>query len=101
MEDKVSVIVPIYNVEDYLECCLDSILKQTYTNLEIILVNDGSTDSSLSICKKYLEKDNRIVIVDKSNGGLSDARNAGLENANGEYVMFVDSDDFLTENAVK
>ena len=101
MKDKVSIIVPIYNVEDYLECCLESILKQTYTNLEIVLVNDGSTDSSLNICKKYLKKDKRIVLVDKPNGGLSDARNVGLDNATGEYVIFVDSDDFLAKDAVE
>lgn len=101
MEDKISIIVPIYNVEDYLECCIDSIIEQTYKNLEIILVNDGSTDSSLNICKKYAKKDKRIIIVDKVNGGLSDARNAGLEKATGKYVMFTDSDDFLMIDAVE
>lgn len=101
MKEKISVIVPIYNVEDYLKCCVDSIIKQTYKDLEIILVNDGSTDSSLKICMKYAKKDKRVIVVDKVNGGLSDARNAGLEKATGKYVMFTDSDDFLTHDAVE
>lgn len=97
--EKISIIVPIYNVERYLRDCIDSILNQTYANLEIILVNDGSTDTSLDICKEYAVKNKNIKIVDKKNGGLSDARNAGLEKATGKYIMFVDSDDFLTPNS--
>lgn len=92
---KISVIVPVYNVSKYLEICLDSILNQTYTNLEIICVNDGSTDGSLNILKKYAKKDERIKIINKKNGGLSSARNAGLEVATGDYVSFVDSDDWI------
>lgn len=92
---KISIIVPIYNVEKYLERCILSIIKQTYQNIEIILVNDGSTDSSIEICKKYSKIDSRILLIDKENGGLSDARNVGLQVAKGDYVLFVDSDDYM------
>ncbi|GAA6381916.1 glycosyltransferase [Intestinibacter bartlettii] len=95
MGDKISVIVPIYKVEDYLHRCVDSIINQTYTNLEIILVDDGSPDNCPMICDEYAEKDSRIRVVHKKNGGLSDARNAGLDIATGEYIMFIDSDDFV------
>ena len=96
MENQlISVIVPVYNVEEYLKQCLDSILDQTYRNWELILVNDGSTDSSGLICQEYAEKDARIRYYEKENGGLSDARNYGIEQAQGEYLTFVDSDDFL------
>lgn len=95
---KISIIVPVYNVEKYLAKCIDSLLAQTYTNLEIILVNDGSCDNSLSICEQYARQDSRIVIVDKLNGGLSSARNAGLDKASGDYVGFVDSDDYVDKN---
>ena len=97
---KVSVVVPVYNVESYLEKCMDSIVGQTYSNLEIILVNDGSTDGSCEICEKYAGRDGRIKLISKKNGGLSDARNAGLDAASGEYLFFVDSDDFLELNAI-
>ena len=90
-----SIIVPVFNVEKYLERCLDSILKQTFTDFELICVDDGSVDSSTSILEKYARKDNRIKIIKKKNGGLSSARNAGLEIATGEWVLFVDSDDLL------
>lgn len=96
----ISVIVPIYNVEKYLPKCIESILKQTYTNIEIILVNDGSPDNSIDICMNYADRDTRIKIVEKKNGGLSDARNAGLKVATGEYVIFVDSDDFIDKNLI-
>ena len=96
MENQlISVIVPVYNVEEYLKQCLDSILEQTFSNYEVILVNDGSTDSSGLICQEYAEKDARIRYFEKENGGLSDARNYGIEQAQGEYLTFVDSDDFL------
>lgn len=91
----ISVIVPVYNMEKYLRKCLDSIAGQSFRNIEIICVNDGSTDSSLDIIKEYASKDGRIVIVDKKNGGLSSARNAGLDIARGEYISFVDSDDWI------
>lgn len=96
MENQlISIVVPVYNVEEYLKQCLDSILEQTYSNWELILVNDGSTDSSGLICQEYAEKDARIRYFEKENGGLSDARNYGIEQAQGEYLTFVDSDDFL------
>ena len=96
MENQlISIVVPVYNVEEYLKQCLDSILEQTYSNWELILVNDGSTDSSGLVCQEYAEKDARIRYFEKENGGLSDARNYGIEQAQGEYLTFVDSDDFL------
>lgn len=96
MADKlVSVIVPVYNVESYLRKCLDSIVGQTYHDLEIILVDDGSTDKSGDICDEYAKNDSRIIVIHKENGGLSDARNAGMRIATGEYVGFVDSDDWI------
>lgn len=98
MNPLISVIVPVYNVEDYLDRCVDSIVNQTYKNLEIILVDDGSTDSSGLRCDEWAEKDKRIVVIHKKNGGLSDARNVGMRNANGEYIGFVDSDDFIDPN---
>lgn len=91
----ISVIVPIYDVEKYLRRCIDSIIAQTYTNLEIILVDDGSTDACPKICDEYAVADPRIKVIHKRNGGLSDARNAGLEMATGEFVGFVDSDDYI------
>lgn len=93
--EKISVIVPIYKVEDYLDRCVQSIQHQTYENLEIILVDDGSPDACGRMCDQYAEKDRRIQVIHKQNGGLSDARNAGIEKAAGEYVAFVDSDDWL------
>ena len=96
--DKISIIVPIYNVESYLEQCLNSIINQTYKNLEIILINDGSTDNSGKICDLYAKKDSRITVIHKKNGGLSDARNTGLSIATGEYIAFIDSDDFIELN---
>lgn len=96
-----SIIVPIYNIENYIEKCVESLINQTYKNLEIILVDDGSTDSSGKICDKYIEKDNRIKTIHKENGGLSSARNSGIEVAVGDYVLFVDGDDFLSKNAVE
>ena len=94
----VSVIVPVYNVEVYLEKCLQSIIGQRYENLEILLVNDGATDSSGEICQKYANIDNRIKLFNKQNGGLSDARNFALDRATGQYYTFVDSDDYIHEN---
>lgn len=101
MEQKVSVIVPIYKVEPYLKRAIDSILHQTYHNLEIILVDDGSPDQCGRICDDYAKEDNRITVIHKENGGLSDARNAGLDAAHGEYIVFVDSDDFIAEDYVE
>lgn len=95
MEKKVSIIIPIYNVERYLRQCLDSITKQSYKNLEIILINDGSTDLSGEICEEYAQKDKRIHIIHQKNAGAANAKNAGLDYATGEYIAFVDSDDFV------
>ena len=93
---KISIIIPIYNVEQYLPQCLDSVINQTYHNLEIILVNDGSTDSCPQICDAYAAIEKRIKVIHKPNGGLSDARNAGMNCATGELISFVDSDDLLS-----
>lgn len=98
---KVSIIIPIYNVEEYLEECLLSALKQTLKEIEIICVNDGTPDNSMDIVNKYAKEDSRIVIVEKENGGLSSARNAGMEAAKGEYVYFLDSDDYILEDAME
>lgn len=96
---KISVVVPMYNVEDYLESCVSSLTNQTYKNLEIILVDDGSPDNSGKIADELARKDSRIKVIHKQNGGLSDARNAGMAVATGDYMMFADSDDLLTETA--
>ena len=96
----VSVIVPIYNVEKYLGRCVDSILAQSYEKMEIILVDDGSEDGSSQICDYYEEMDERIHVVHKENGGLSDARNAGIDICNGEYLLFIDSDDYIHSGMV-
>lgn len=96
---KISVIVPIYNTEKYLSKCIESIIKQTYNELEIILVDDGSTDSSLSICEIYQKKDSRVKIVHQDNKGLSEARNVGIKIATGDYLAFIDSDDFIKEDS--
>lgn len=105
MDPKVSIIIPVYNVEAYLAKCLDSVINQTYENLEIICVNDGSTDGSLSVLELYAHNDTRIKIVNKSNGGLSDARNEGHKYVTGKYIMYLDSDDWIDlhtcESAVK
>ena len=95
IDSKISIIVPVYNVERYLRKCLDSLINQTYKNIEIICVNDGSTDDSLDILNEYANKDKRITVVNKKNGGISDARNVGISKASGEYMMFVDSDDWI------
>ena len=96
----ISVIIPIYKVEKYLNKCIDSVLNQVYENLEIILVDDGSPDNCPQICDSYAKQDPRIVVIHKKNGGLSDARNAGIEIAHGEYVLFVDSDDWIHEKCI-
>jgi len=93
----ISIIVPVFNTEDYLSECIDSILQQTYANLEIIIINDGSTDSSSKLIKAYKRKDKRVTLIDKKNGGVSSARNDGLTKANGEYIVFIDSDDYLKD----
>lgn len=99
--ELISVIVPIYNVEKYLQKCIDSILKQTYTNIEVILVDDGSPDNCGKICDDYKQLDHRISVIHKTNGGLSDARNVGIKESNGEFIVFVDSDDFINPNMIE
>ncbi len=101
MNSLISVIIPVYNVEDYLSKCIESVLAQTYKNTEIILVDDGSTDKCPGICDKYAALDNRIIVIHKENGGLSDARNTALSIARGQYVMCVDSDDYLEETTTQ
>ncbi|MFI3284911.1 MAG: glycosyltransferase family 2 protein [Erysipelotrichaceae bacterium] len=97
----ISIIVPVYNVESYLARCIESLINQSYQDLQIILVNDGSTDGSLALCDQYEKKDHRIQVVSKENGGLSSARNHGMKYAKGEYIFFVDSDDFIKLDAMK
>ena len=93
--DLISVIVPVYRTEAYLDRCIESIVDQTYTNLEIILVDDGSPDRCPQMCDEWARRDTRIRVIHKKNGGLSDARNAGMAAATGEYIGFVDSDDWI------
>jgi len=97
MNPKLSIIVPIYKVEKYLPKCIDSILSQTFTDFELILVNDGSPDNCGRICDEYAKKDRRVIVVHKENGGLSSARNAGIKLSQGKYIGFVDSDDYIDE----
>lgn len=94
----VSVIIPIYNAEPYLRCCLDSVLNSTYQQFELILVNDGSTDNSLEICQEYAAKDKRITLISQENGGVSNARNRALKECRGDWVVFVDADDMISSN---
>lgn len=96
-EYLISIIVPVYNVEPFISECINSILIQSYKNFELILVNDGSTDNSPTICEQYASKDKRIKVIHKANGGLSDARNWGLKFSSGEYVVFLDSDDYWND----
>lgn len=96
-KDLISIVVPIYNVENYLEKCIQSILKQSFNDFELILVNDGSTDGSEKICNYYKELDSRIIYIYKENGGLSSARNIGIKNSTGNYITFIDSDDYISE----
>lgn len=98
MNQLISVIVPIYKVENYLKKCINSIVNQTYNNIEIILVDDGSPDNCGIICDEYAKKDKRVKVIHKKNGGLSDARNYGIEASTGDYIIFVDSDDYISKN---
>ena len=100
-KDLISIIIPVYNVEKYLKECVDSVRKQTYKNLEIILIDDGSKDNSGKLCDELSKEDNRIKVIHKENGGLSDARNVGIENATGEYIQFIDSDDFVEKDMIE
>lgn len=101
VKEKISVIIPVYNVAEYLIECMESVINQTYKNIEIILVDDGSTDYSRNICDEYEKKDRRIRVIHKKNGGLSDARNAGINIASGTYITFIDSDDKITVDMIE
>ena len=101
MNNLISIIVPVYNVERYINTCINSIINQSYRNIEILLINDGSKDLSGEICDKWAKKDSRIKVFHKENGGLSDARNFGINKCNGEYLIFIDSDDFINKDMVK
>lgn len=92
---EISIVVPVFNVEKFLKKCIESIISQSFSNFEVLLVNDGSTDGSLDICLQYTKIDDRVKVINKKNGGLSDARNAGIKYATGKYICFIDSDDFI------
>ena len=100
-EEKISIIIPVYNVEKYLRKCVQSILNQTYSNLEILLIDDGSTDESGRICEELNKNDSRIKVLHKKNGGVSSARNLGIKRATGKYLIFIDSDDYLEKNMIE
>lgn len=101
MEELISIVIPVYNVENYLNKCIKTIVNQTYKNLEIILVDDGSTDKSGKICDEWKEKDTRIKVIHKKNGGLSDARNVGIRSSVGKYLFFIDSDDYVSLDIIE
>lgn len=101
MEELITIIVPIYNSEKYIERCIKSLINQTYKNTEIILVDDGSKDNSLKICKEYAKQNLRIKIIHKDNEGVSSARNKGIKNSNGKYILFIDADDYIEANALE
>lgn len=98
---EISIIIPVYNVEKYIEKCIDSVLEQSFKDFEIILVNDGSTDCSGIICNKYSKRDERISVIHKKNGGISSARNIALDCAKGKYITFIDSDDCISKDYIK
>jgi len=100
IELKFSIIVPVYNVEDYIHECVNSILAQSFDSYEILLINDGSTDKSASICDQFALSHRNVIVIHKKNGGLSDARNVGIKNAKGEYIIFIDSDDYIEKNTL-
>ena len=98
---RLSIIVPVYQAKEYLEKCINSILEQSFVDFELILVDDGSKDASGTICDEYAKRDKRIRVIHKENGGLSDARNTGIKLANSDYLMFVDSDDYIEKNMLE
>lgn len=101
LQPLVSIIIPIYNLADYLPQCLDSVQGQSYENIQVLLVNDGSTDASLAICQEYAHRDDRFLVIDKANSGVSDSRNQALDRAEGKYIQFLDGDDWLTLGATE
>ena len=100
-KEKVSIIIPVYNSESTLKRCIESVINQTYKNIEILIINDGSKDKSLNIMNEYKNKDERIIVINQKNKGLSGARNTGINNATGDYITFIDSDDYIKPNLVK
>ena len=100
MKPVISVVVPVYNAETFLDKCIQSIVNQTYKNIEVILLDDGSTDKSLDVCKNFAKTDKRIKVIHKKNSGAADSRNLGVQKAIGEYVTFVDSDDYIDQNMI-
>lgn len=98
---KVSIIIPVYNSEKYISKCLDSVINQTYKNIEILVINDGSKDNSINILREYEKKDSRIIVIDKENEGVAKTRNMGIKKATGEYIMFIDNDDFIDSDYVE
>lgn len=101
MADLVSIIVPVYNAEKTIQRCVESLINQSYIDIQVILVDDGSTDSSLALCKEITNKDSRFIVIEKQNGGVSSARNCGIENSKGKYLMFLDSDDWIDDNMIE
>lgn len=101
LQPLVSIIIPVYNIADYLPQCLDSVQGQSYENIQVLLVNDGSTDASPAICREYVRRDSRFQLIDKANSGVSDSRNQALERAEGKYIQFLDGDDWLTPDATE
>ena len=97
----ITIIIPVYNIEKYLRKCIESVIEQTYKNIEIILVDDGSMDNSGEICDQYKEKDSRILVIHKRNGGLSDARNSAIDIAKGKYLFFLDGDDYIEKDSIE
>lgn len=100
MDGKVSILIPVYNVEEYLDQCLRSVINQTYENIEVIIVNDGSTDNSLSLIQKFVKTDRRLKVINQNNKGVSNARNVALKESTGEFIFYLDPDDYLTENCI-
>ena len=100
-KELITIVIPVYKVEKYIDRCIKSVINQTYKNLEIILVDDGSPDNCPKICDEYAEKDKRIKVIHKKNGGLSDARNVGIEAAKGKYISFIDSDDWIEKDFIE
>lgn len=101
MGELVGIIIPVYNVEKYIRRCLDTVISQTYKNIEVLLIDDGSSDSSYSICQEYSKKDNRLKLLHKENGGVSSARNIGIDVANGKYISFVDAGDWVEPDYIE
>ena len=101
MNSLISIIIPIYNIEQYLNVCIESVVQQTYSNLEILLIDDGSNDSSGYICEEWAKRDQRITVFHQENGGLSAARNRGIQESQGSYIVFIDGDDYVSYDMIE